>query len=88
MEVSTVLIDYLASIKHLGKKSQVGYQQRLTVFTDWCSLQGVTLQQINNRHVQVFLEWLSTSHKPHKTGQVKLSTHTVAGYVRCIWTFL
>jgi hypothetical protein len=32
MEVSDVLIDYLTSIKHLDKKSQVGYHPRLDVF--------------------------------------------------------
>lgn len=37
MKVSVVLVDYLASIKHLGLQSQAGYQQRLTVFAEWCS---------------------------------------------------
>ncbi len=79
MEVQTVLIDYLADIKHLGAKSQIGYQQRLTVFADWCSEQGVQLEQVNNRKVQMFLIWLKADHKPHKKEKRDLSSHTLAG---------
>jgi len=88
MEVSIVLLDYLAGVKQLGVKTQIGYRQRLTVFAEWCALQGIELEQVNNRTVQEFLAWLSESHKPHKTGQEKISTHTLAGYVRCIWALL
>lgn len=88
MDVSVVLLDYLASIKQLRRETQAGYHQRLSVFVQWCTQQGVSLEQINNRNVQAFLEWLVANHKPHKTGQAKLSTHTLAGYIRCIWAFL
>ncbi len=74
MDVRTVVMDYLASIKHLSKNTQVGYRQRLTVFAEWAALQGVSLEQVNNRNVQRFLDWLSS--------------HTIADYVRNIWTFL
>jgi site-specific recombinase XerD len=88
MNVSDALVDYLASIKHLAPGSQQVYQQHLKVFAEWTSLQGVCLEQVNNRQVQAFLAWLSTSHKPHKRGKVQLSTHTIAAYLRNIWTFL
>jgi len=88
MEVSTVAIDYLASIRHLGKGSQTNYKQRLTVFADWCSLQGITLEQTNHTTVHHFIEWLITSHKPHKSGQEQLSSATTTGYVRVILSFL
>lgn len=32
MDVSEALVDYLTSIKHLGKRTLIIYQQRLTVF--------------------------------------------------------
>ena len=88
MDVSTVLLDYLASIKHLGKKSQVGYQQRLTVFSDWCSLAGVSLEQVNNRKVQAFLDWLKANHTPHKTGVNEISSRTANNYVTNFRTLL
>jgi hypothetical protein len=43
MDVSDALIDDLSDIKHLGKKTQAGYQQRLSVFAAWCTTQGVSL---------------------------------------------
>jgi hypothetical protein len=61
MDVSEALVDYLADIKHLAEKSQLLYQQHLTVFAQWASLQGVSLEQVNNRNVQVFLDWLRCS---------------------------
>jgi site-specific recombinase XerD len=79
MDVRVVIMDYLADIKYLRKNTQVGYRQRLTVFVTWCSLQGVSLEQVNNRNVQAFLEWLKTNHKPHRTTKGYLSTHTTAG---------
>ncbi len=87
MDVSDVLVDYLAGIGHLGKRTQVGYQQRLSVFAEWCSGHEVQLEHINNRTVQAFLVWLVAHHTGQKKGQA-LSTHTIAGYVRCIWALL
>ena len=81
-------IDYLVSIRHLGNGSQTNYKQRLTVFADWCSFQGITLEQVNHRQVQAFIEWLTASHKPHKSGQATLSSATTTGYVRVILSFL
>ena len=86
MDVRTVLMDYLASIKHLSKNTQVGYRQRLTVFAEWASLQGVSLKQVNNRNVQAFLEWLRTNHKPHRTTKGHLTPRTpmvVASRLSC-----
>lgn len=88
MEIADALVDYLQSIKHLETGSQLGYQQRLTVFAAWATLQGIALEQVNNRHVQAFLAWLKEHHRPHKAGKTELSTHTLAGYIRCIWAFL
>lgn len=88
MDVSEALVDYLADIKHLAEKSQLLYQQHLTVFAQWASLQGVSLEQVNNRNVQVFLDWLRVNWKPHKAGLTEISSRTLADYVRNIWTFL
>lgn len=88
MDVSEAIVDYLADIKHLAKGSQLVYQQYLTIFAEWCSQQGVCLEQINNRNVQAFLEWLKMNRKPKKAGKFEISSHTLADYVRNIWTFL
>ena len=88
MDVSDALMDYLTDSKHLGKKTQAGYGQRLSVFAEWASLQGVQLEQVNNRNVQAFLTWLAANHRPHSKGKQQLSSHTIASYVRCIWAFL
>jgi integrase/recombinase XerD len=88
MDVASAIMDYLASIKHLSKRTQAGYKQRLGVFSEWCSGQGIPLEQVNNKTVQRFLEWLRMNHKPRKSGKGELSTHTTAGYVRALWTLL
>ncbi len=44
-----------------------------------CSEQGVQLEQVNNRKVQMFLIWLKADHKPHKKEKRDLSSHTLAG---------
>jgi integrase/recombinase XerD len=88
MDVSEVLGDYLASIKHLAKGTQRLYQMHLSVFAEWCTGQGVEMEQINNRNVHAFLEWLRVNRKPKKRGQTEISTHTLADYVRSILAFL
>lgn len=88
MDVLDAVMEYLQDIKHLAKRTQIVYRQRLTVFAQWCSGQGIPLEQVNNKTVQSFLAWLRTNHKPRRTGKGELSTHTTAGYVRCIWALL
>jgi integrase/recombinase XerD len=88
MDVASTVMDYLASITHLAKRTQVVYQQRLTCFAEWCSASEVSLEQVNNKTVQAFLEWLRTNHTPRKTGKEALSTDTIAGYVRVVWCLL
>ncbi len=43
---------------------------------------------MNNRTVQRFLDWLRANHQPRRAGKQELSTHTVGGYIRTIWTFM
>lgn len=88
MDILTAITDYLLDIKHLGEKTQILYQSRLTVFSQWCIEQNIQLEQINNRNVQRFLEHVKATHKPHKTGRVEISSRTLVGYVSIIWTFL
>ncbi len=88
MDVSEVLVDYLGDLKHLTKGTQILYQQHLTIFAEYCAQQGVCLEQINNRRVQSFLEWLRVSRKPKKRGQTEISSATIADYVRSISAFL
>ncbi len=88
MDVSEALADYLVAIKHLAKRTQIVYRQKLTVFAQWCSLQGVQLEQVNHRKVQAFLDWLKTNHRSHKAGVNEISSRTVANYVRNIHTLL
>ncbi len=88
MEVQDAVTDYLLDNTHLEKRTQAVYRQRLTVFADWCKDAGFMLEQVNNRRVQAFLAHLRATHRPHKKGDRELSTHTIAGYVRFIRTFL
>src|SRR5260221_504546 len=46
MNISDAIVDYLLDIKHLAKKSQLLYQQHLTLFAEWANLQGVSLEQV------------------------------------------
>jgi integrase/recombinase XerD len=88
MDVPEALIDYLADIKHLAKQTQVVYRQKLTVFSEWCTVQGVSLEQVNNRKVQAFLDWLKANHTSHKTGVDEISSRTANNYVTNIRTLL
>jgi len=88
MDVSTALTDYLLSIGNLGKRTQLVYRQRLLVFASWCTEQHVKLEQVNNRQVQAFLEYLRTTRKPHKQGKTQISSVTIGDYVQVIWAFL
>ena len=88
MDVSEALVDYLAGITHLAAGSQLSYTQHLTVFSDWCVTQKVSLEQVNNKSVQLFLVSLKTTHKPHKHGKTQLSSATIVDYVRSLKTFL
>ncbi len=62
MEVQPALFDYLAANRHLAYRSLLLYQQRLSVFSQWCASHNVSLEQINNRQVQAFLDHLRMSH--------------------------
>lgn len=88
MDVQTALTDYLFSITHLAEKTQRVYQVHLTFFSQWCTEQGVQLEQINHRNVQSFLSHLKATHRPHKRGKLTLSTRTLQGYVSSILAFL
>jgi len=57
----------------------------LTVFLQWCEQEYVTLKQMNNRNVHVFLEWLKTQHKPHRSDKTEISTYTLVDYLRSIY---
>jgi integrase/recombinase XerD len=88
MEVQTAVSDYLASTKHLEETTQLGYEQRLNVFAEWCKHEKILLEQVNNRNVQTFLAWLRETRTPKRHDRTQISTHTIAGYIRSIWVFL
>jgi len=91
MIVRDAVQEYLSSIRRkLEQRTQVGYQQRLGVFADWCTASGISLEHFSKRSgyriVDDFIEYLITTH-PGKKGQV-LSSTTVRGYVISIKVFL
>ncbi len=88
MNVSDAVSDYLLDQMHLDKGTVQGYSHRLTTFASWCEENGVELEQVNNRQVQSFLQWLRENKKPQKKGQEQLSSFTTAGYTLCIKIFL
>ncbi len=69
------------------KGTQRLYQQHLTVFASWCAEQRIGLEQINNKAVQAFLDYLRETRKPKKAGKTTISSHTQADYVRSILAF-
>lgn len=88
MDVSEVLVDYLHDIRHLSQGTRQQYQYHLTEFAQWTAQEGIHLEQVNNRVVQSFLEWVRATHKPHKNGKEALSTRTLVGYVQSLKAFL
>ncbi len=86
MDVSEAAEEYFASIKRLEMGTRQGYEQRLGVFADWCTVQGICLEQVSRRIVDSFVEHLHATHTSHKG--TPLSSYTTAGYVRCIRAFL
>ena len=88
MAVLPAAREYLAAMRgKLTAHSHRDYRQKLTVFAEWCSAQGVTLEHVNQRTVDQFVDHLRATHHGSKTGQA-ISTYTLAGYVRVIKAFL
>src|SRR6266704_2669736 len=80
--------EYLTSIKLLEKRTQKGYAQRLRVFAAWCAEKNISLEQVNRRAVDDFVEHLKSAHSSHYSIHASISTYTLAGYVRVISAFL
>lgn len=90
MQLRPVVSEYLDSIKRLRPLTRKGYEDRLDVFVSWCEVQKpvIELEMVNAKAVDNFLDYLRKNHKSHYVAKPELSTHTLAGYVRCIKVFL
>lgn len=94
LSVGEAAAEYLAHLKQRVRRKQMqpetlkGYTQRLGVFASWCDAQNITLAGVRNKVVNDFMEHLQTEHKPNRTGQEHMSSHTLAGYSRVISAFL
>ncbi len=86
MDVTEAIEEYLGSITRLETGTRAGYEQRLGVFTTWCTEQGIPLEQVRAKVVDRFVAHLTETHRSHAGDP--LSSYTVAGYVRCILAFM
>ena len=89
MNIREVAQEYFTSITtRLNHRTRASYVQRLNVFVDWCEVNQVQLEQVNNELVHRFLKHLYETHEPYGTTRTHLSMQTLAGYLRVIRAFL
>jgi site-specific recombinase XerD len=88
VDVASAVADYLMDQGHIAKRSLIQYRQRLQMFAAWCGQQHVTLEQVNNRSVQAFLEHLREHSAPSKHDKSHISSRTVGNYALNIIVFL
>jgi integrase/recombinase XerD len=87
VNVSDAVADYLLDLGHLNKRSLKRYQQQLHVFAEWCTQEQIVLEQINNRSLHAFLDWLKEHHRSSRRDQ-PISSRTVWDYANNIVVFL
>ncbi|MFL5625969.1 MAG: hypothetical protein ACJ788_10300, partial [Ktedonobacteraceae bacterium] len=46
-------------------------------FAKWCQSQQVTLNQVNTRQVDLFLDHIKATHKPRHSHKREMSTYTL-----------
>jgi site-specific recombinase XerD len=86
MDIREAIEEYLGSITRLETGTRYGYEQRLGVFSDWCTAQGICLEQVRAKVVDTFVLHLKATHTSHSGDP--LSSYTLQGYIRCILAFL
>src|SRR6266702_2592828 len=85
LPVRACMLAYLAATRSgRNPASQRLTTGRLLVFSDWCDLQDIGVEQVSARLVADFIEHLSATHKARKRGETVMSSVTIAGYVQCI----
>lgn len=89
MNIREARDNYLLEIKHLDKRTQKDYQQKLRTFVEWAERQrpAIQLEQVSNGVFAQFLDHLRQTHSSHTPGK-PISTHTLAGYHRAVRVFL
>lgn len=90
VNVSDAVQDYLASpqVKRLEQTTQKGYAIELFPFALWCHEQSISLDQINDRSMMLYLEHFQGTHRPARADHDEISTATLSRVVRVIKTFL
>lgn len=73
MQVSIAVKEFLAAKLIMSKHTQRNYKRYLGMFADWCSEQGLELEQVSARHVRAFLDMVS-KRPGHTGGLLKHST--------------
>jgi integrase/recombinase XerD len=87
VNVLEAITDYLCDQGHLEKRSLKSYRQRLSVFGKWCEQEHIELENINNRVVQTFLDYLREYHASSRRDR-PISSHTIYDYTNYIVIFL
>jgi integrase/recombinase XerD len=87
VDIAPVITDYLSDLGHLNKRSRKHYQQQLRTFASWCEQENIALEQVNNRTLHAFLDWLREHRSSSRSGQ-PISSRTVWDYANNIVVFL
>src|SRR5216117_3657106 len=87
MDVAEATGEYLASKTTLRPGTHSWYTSRLAVFSQWCALHQVSLEQVKAKVVGEFIDYVAATRTSHKAG-AQISTYTLAGYVCVIKAFL
>jgi site-specific recombinase XerD len=86
MLIRDAISNYLAECSRLQPKTLSWYQQKLSVFADFCDKEQIDLDGINNRIVVRFQEYLANTRSPRKA--TMMSSYTIKGYVQVVKGFV
>jgi integrase/recombinase XerD len=88
--VKPAVQEYLAAThRQRTAESQRHYTWQLYAFADWCDqVACISLEKIDARAVDAFLDYYETTARPHKQGATAISKVTIAGLVQIIKTFI
>ena len=90
ISVQEAVASFLTSlhVKHLRPKTQSEYRSELGFFAAWCQSLHITLDQVNAKQVDAFLDHIKATHRPRQAHKQEISTYTLNSQVRVILTFL
>ena len=77
MNVKDAVEEYKYAILECSHKTQIGYAQKLDVFTQWCEEHGLSLEQVKLGEVRKFIEYLRTQPSPRSGKPYSMTMRTL-----------